>query len=331
MVRPAEDLPIRRLWLSNLDLIHPRFYAPTLLLYSPNGSSNFFEAKALKEALRKVLVPFYPAAGRLARDENGRIEINCNGEGVVFVEAETDSTTAELGDFVPGTEIQQLYPIVDTSGDISSCPLIVIQVTKFKCGKVCLGLGWHHTLVDGAAALHFLDTWTALARSLPITIPPFIDRTILRCQIPPKPTFPHREFDPPHTMNTPIRNSKSKSMANLMNVIPEAKLRERILLQTNAAKRMILTAAKTKGGDGGAPSERDDQYLSDDTPVVALSTGCVKAMVVNECDSTMGCHSDHDFQPPCPNNIVDASKAVWQALGVPESDGGDMDISWSDA
>lgn len=54
-------------------------------------------------------------------------------------------------------------------------------------------------------------------------------------------------------------------------------------------------------------------------------------MVVDECDSTMGCDSDHDFQPPCPNNIVDASKAVWKALGVPEKDWGELDITWSDA
>ncbi|XVF33351.1 hypothetical protein REPUB_Repub17cG0161100 [Reevesia pubescens] len=103
------------------------------------------------------------------------------------------------------------------------------------------------------------------------------------------------------------------------------------------------------GGDGGAPSECDNQYHSDDDPVVALSTGwfnhkkrclkyinihgngkSVRAKVVDECDSTMGCDSDHDYQPPCPYNIVDASKAVWKALGVPESDWGEMDIYWSD-
>ncbi|KAK4849148.1 hypothetical protein QYF36_021424 [Acer negundo] len=107
-----------------------------------------------------------------------------------------------------------------------------------------------------------------------------------------------------------------------------------------------------EGGDGGAPSECDNKYHPDNTPVVALSTGwysggsrclnyiniygngnSVKAKVVDECDSTMGCDSDHDYQPPCDNNIVDASKAVWQALGVDESssDWGYMDIYWSDA
>ncbi|KAK1428185.1 hypothetical protein QVD17_17014 [Tagetes erecta] len=92
--------------------------------------------------------------------------------------------------------------------------------------------------------------------------------------------------------------------------------------------------------------ECDNQYHSDDTPVVALSTGwykggdrchkhitingngrSVKAVVVDECDSTMGCDADHDYQPPCPNNIVDASKAVWKALGVSEDNWGDLDIT----
>ncbi|TQD97627.1 hypothetical protein C1H46_016734 [Malus baccata] len=56
----------------------------------------------------------------------------------------------------------------------------------------------------------------------------------------------------------------------------------------------------------------------------------VVAMVVDECDSTEGCDADHGYQPPCPNNIVDASKAVWDALGVPKDNWGGLDITWSD-
>ncbi|KAK4266826.1 hypothetical protein QN277_023695 [Acacia crassicarpa] len=107
-----------------------------------------------------------------------------------------------------------------------------------------------------------------------------------------------------------------------------------------------------KGKDGGGPSECDNQYHSDDTPVVALSTGwfnhksrCLKkititgngrsveAMVVDECDSTAGCDEEHDYQPPCDYNIVDASKAVWEALGVNKNSPqwGGMHITWSDS
>ncbi|OVA12133.1 hypothetical protein BVC80_1773g18 [Macleaya cordata] len=105
-----------------------------------------------------------------------------------------------------------------------------------------------------------------------------------------------------------------------------------------------------EGGDGGGPSQCDNSYHSDDTPVVALSTGwfnnqqrCLKkinisgngrsvvATVVDQCDSTRGCDEEHAYQPPCRNNIVDGSRAVWEALGVTEENRGELDIVWSDA
>ncbi|KAJ4952402.1 hypothetical protein NE237_029234 [Protea cynaroides] len=110
-------------------------------------------------------------------------------------------------------------------------------------------------------------------------------------------------------------------------------------------KAVLTLNSFEKGGDGGGPSECDNRYHSDDTPVVALSTGWFKkkrrcfnnitisaygrsvvAMVVDECDSTIGCDAEHDYQPPCRNNIVDASKSVWEALGVPHDDWGELDI-----
>lgn len=129
IVRLVQEMPKQSLWLSNMDLLHPRYYLPTVYLYKPNDSANFFEATMLKEALGRVLVPFYPVAGRLARDENGRIEINCNGEGVFFVVADTDSTTEELDEFMPSMELRQLIPTVDSNlEDISPNPLLLLQV-----------------------------------------------------------------------------------------------------------------------------------------------------------------------------------------------------------
>ncbi|MFS7889140.1 putative RlpA-like domain superfamily, kiwellin [Helianthus anomalus] len=118
---------------------------------------------------------------------------------------------------------------------------------------------------------------------------------------------------------------------------------------TSATKAKLTINSFQEGGDGGGPSECDNQYHSNDTPVVALSTGwykggsrchkfitingngrSVRAMVVDECDSTRGCDADHDYQPPCPNNIVDGSKAVWKALGVSKDNWGDLDVTWSE-
>jgi hypothetical protein len=56
------------------------------------------------------------------------------------------------------------------------------------------------------------------------------------------------------------------------------------------------------------------------------------AIVVDECDSVNGCDAEHAGQPPCRNNIVDGSPAVWAALGVSKNDPryGQMSITWSD-
>ncbi|XP_078160958.1 putative ripening-related protein 1 [Carex rostrata] len=102
------------------------------------------------------------------------------------------------------------------------------------------------------------------------------------------------------------------------------------------------------GGDGGGPSECDNKFHNDTELIVALSSGwfakksrCLKhikingngrsvlAKVVDECDSTEGCDAVHNFEPPCACNIVDASQAVWKALGLnPNTDV--YNITWTD-
>ncbi|KAF8400503.1 hypothetical protein HHK36_013801 [Tetracentron sinense] len=213
MVHPAHDTPKQCLWLSNLDLVMPKIHTRSVYFYRPNGSSNFFNAHVLKEALSKALVPFYPMAGRLKKDKDDRIEVDCNGEGVLLVIAETGSIINDFGDFAPTMELMQLIPVVDSSGDISSYPLLVLQVTHFKCGGVSLGVGMQHHVADGASGLHFINTWSDMARGLDITIPPLIDRTILRARDPPCPAFHHIEYQPPPSLRTTplLQTTKSQS------------------------------------------------------------------------------------------------------------------------
>ncbi|KAJ0979736.1 hypothetical protein J5N97_015210 [Dioscorea zingiberensis] len=202
MVRPARETPRRRLWNSNVDLVVPRFHTPSVYFYLPDGSSDFFDAERMKSALAEALVPFYPMAGRLGRDEDGRIEIDCQGQGVLFVEAESEATIDDFGDFSPTMELKKLIPVVDYSGDISSFPLLVLQVTHFKCGGASLGVGMQHHVADGASGLHFINSWSDVAHGLGIRIPPFIDRSLLRARDPPSPTFPHVEYQPAPTMHS---------------------------------------------------------------------------------------------------------------------------------
>ncbi|KAJ4958896.1 hypothetical protein NE237_026007 [Protea cynaroides] len=152
-------------------------------------------------------------AGRLRKEEaNDRLEINCNGDGALFLVAETSSDIDDLGDFVMSMELKRLLPPVpgvDYTGDITSNPLLILQVTRFKCGGVSIGMGLDHYVADGMTAMYFIKTWCAMAHGLDINIPPFVDRTILRVRDPPTPTFEHIEFQIPPSLKSPQQTTKS--------------------------------------------------------------------------------------------------------------------------
>ncbi|GJV09303.1 shikimate O-hydroxycinnamoyltransferase-like protein [Tanacetum coccineum] len=197
MVKPAEETPrMIKLWNSNIDLVAYDVYTTSVYFYRSNGAANYFDTKVMKEALSKALVAFYPMAGRLKEDEHGRIFINCQGQGVLLVEAESNGVVDDFGDFAPTMEFEKLIPELDRSLGIRCNPLLVLQVTKFKCGGVSLGVGMQHYVADGASGLHFINTWVNIASGLDIIIQPFIDRTLLCARDPPQPSFKHVEYQP---------------------------------------------------------------------------------------------------------------------------------------
>ncbi|WRX22845.1 hypothetical protein QQP08_015332 [Theobroma cacao] len=169
----AEETPNRRLWVSNLDLVMIMYHISTVYFYKPNGSTNIFDTKVLKESLSKILVPFYPIAGRLGYDENGRLEIICNAKGVLFTEAESSSIIDDL---------------------VQDFTDVAVQ----------------HTLLDGSSGLHFINSWANTVGGLSPSIAPFLDRTLLRARNPPTPKFHHVEFEPSPSLQTMFSTSESQ-------------------------------------------------------------------------------------------------------------------------
>lgn len=71
-----------------------------------------------------------------------------------------------------------------------------------------------HHVADGASGLHFINSWSDVARGLDISTPPFIDRTLLRARDPPQPVFDHIEYKPPPALKsstTPLQPAKPGS------------------------------------------------------------------------------------------------------------------------
>lgn len=83
---------------------------------------------------------------------------------------------------------------------------LILQLTRFKCGGVSLGVANEHHVSDGISALHFINTWSAIARGA-ATLPPSLDRRVLSPRSPPRPRFPHVEHQPPPSLKTPLHDS----------------------------------------------------------------------------------------------------------------------------
>uniref|UniRef100_A0A1D1XLU7 Omega-hydroxypalmitate O-feruloyl transferase n=1 Tax=Anthurium amnicola TaxID=1678845 RepID=A0A1D1XLU7_9ARAE len=49
-------------------------------------------------------------------------------------------------------------------------------------------------MVDGTSTTEFMNSWGETARGLPLSVPPFLDRTILRARVPPKIEYLHQEL-----------------------------------------------------------------------------------------------------------------------------------------
>ncbi|KAK7291875.1 hypothetical protein RIF29_07375 [Crotalaria pallida] len=173
-VRPNEPTWCGRLSLSEWDQIGTITHVPTIYFYRHPSSSqqnssydddSSIITTTLKDSLSRVLVPFYPLAGRLHWIGKGRFELDCNGRGVHFIEAESSYTLDDLGDFSPSPEYNYLVPTVDYTLPIHELPLVLVQLTRFKCGGFSISLTISHAVADGPSALHFISEWSRFARS----------------------------------------------------------------------------------------------------------------------------------------------------------------------
>ncbi|CAM0874993.1 unnamed protein product [Alopecurus aequalis] len=186
LVVPSDETPRKGLWLSPLDLVlAKRGHTPFVHVYSASDvADDFFSVDKLKKSLAMALVPFYPLAGRLGADSDGRIEINCNAEGALFVVAHSGHTVEDFSDSKPSPALRKLFrPRVQPSSVI-----LAVQVTFLRCGGVVLGTEVHHAVMDGFSTFHFIRTWASYCRDgagAVIELFPCHDRALLRARSPP--------------------------------------------------------------------------------------------------------------------------------------------------
>ncbi|XP_052177348.1 omega-hydroxypalmitate O-feruloyl transferase-like isoform X2 [Diospyros lotus] len=134
--------------------------------------------------------------GSLTVSSDGKLVVKCTNQGVPFVEAVADCDMEVLGDItVPNPAVlRKLVYTVPGAKNILEMPLLTAQVTRFMCGGFVLGITINHGMTDGISAMEFVNSWAETARGIPLTVPPFLDRTILRSRQVPTIKYTHNEY-----------------------------------------------------------------------------------------------------------------------------------------
>ncbi|XP_040378609.1 agmatine coumaroyltransferase-2-like [Oryza brachyantha] len=150
---------------------------------------------ALEVGLARAMAVYREWAGRLGVGPDGRRSVLLNDAGARFVEAAVDAPLAVAVPFRPSPEVKRLHPSIDGAAPAAE-ELLQVQVTRFSCGSMVLGVASHHSIADGQAAADFLVAWGLATRRLPVAPLPVRDRaTRFVPRDPPLVEFPHRETE----------------------------------------------------------------------------------------------------------------------------------------
>ncbi|EFJ31486.1 BAHD family acyltransferase, clade V [Selaginella moellendorffii] len=222
LVTPALPLERRTLYLSNID--HQVFFhVEWIMVYDSIDNPRDWIEK-LRECLAKILVPYYFLAGSFKlNDENGRLEIDCNGAGVVFTRASMDATIAQLHNLRDPDPLfrKELITLPRNVESIQDLPLLTLQARKFQCGGIALGICASHVAMDGFSAYNFLHDYTKIVRGCQEFFPnPCPDRSRLLPRSPPHTSYDHKEMQrlteiPPKVLFDPRSFSPELDHTNL--------------------------------------------------------------------------------------------------------------------
>ncbi|CAN6457539.1 unnamed protein product [Victoria cruziana] len=171
--------------LTIFDRASADMHIPLLLVYDAPTASN----TKIKLALAKAL-NYYPAlAGKLS-----------GGSPVIVLDEDAGAPVSEM---CVEANLHDFLPLKKPTPDLftlhlrtqESNPLLMIQITRFSCGGLVLGVSNNHMVADGQSMSNFFVTWSQLVMEKEVKPIPEHDSSLLRPRDPPMPGHPHQDME----------------------------------------------------------------------------------------------------------------------------------------
>ncbi|XP_076905832.1 akuammiline synthase 1-like [Bidens hawaiensis] len=169
IIKPSSPTPshLKTYNLSPIDQSQLPVYIPIVLYYPNNEICSLTpheKAHKMKRSLSQSLTRYYSFAGRIHTPTTPCVE--CNDEGVVFVETKNNSQMNMLQHISEDNDlVSQLF--VDgmfwENSPYREC-LVGVQVNHFACGGIAVAVSLSHRVGDGCTLGSFLSHWASVAR-----------------------------------------------------------------------------------------------------------------------------------------------------------------------
>lgn len=139
---------------------------PLIFFYPNNGHTPEPAAQLLKKSLSQTLSQYYPFSGRLMADTDGSY-VDCNDEGVEFVEARVNAKLSEVvNPHKVGYEpLDHFFPTGTVWGRPNYGSLVKVQLSHFECGGLALAVSASHQIGDACTLCTFINHWAAITHN----------------------------------------------------------------------------------------------------------------------------------------------------------------------
>ncbi|KAI3668752.1 hypothetical protein L1987_88235 [Smallanthus sonchifolius] len=144
--------------LTGMDLAMKLHYIRTVY-YFPSQAFEGFTILNIKETMFYWMNHAYIPCGRFRKSDSGRPYVKCNDCGVRLTEARCNMSLDEWLESRDDARHKFVVPSQVLGPDLLYSPPVLMQLTKFKCGGIAVGVSWAHVLGDIFTAAAFMNLW----------------------------------------------------------------------------------------------------------------------------------------------------------------------------